>query len=75
MFYFFAFMKMRGDPCGCIAKFLNHFSRTLVANLNGLRYEDEMCYVECNNNLIKAYAYEVVHGRRYRIGECVMTIW
>jgi hypothetical protein len=68
-------MKMRGDPCGCIAKFLNRFPRTKVEDLNGLRYEDDLCSVECTDNTIKAYSYEVINGRKYRNGECIMSIW
>jgi hypothetical protein len=68
-------MKNRGDACGCIARFLNEYPRTPVADLNGLKYEDNSCYVECSNGVIRAYAYEIVGSSRYKIGECVMTIW
>jgi len=68
-------MKMRGEACGCIAKFLNHFPRTRIENLNGLKYEDETCYVECTDGVIKAYSYEAVSGAKYKMGECVMAVW
>jgi hypothetical protein len=68
-------MKKRGDACSCVVRFLNQFPRLGVNELNGLRYEDDICLVECNNSVIKAYSYEVVSGTKYRNGECVMTIW
>ena len=68
-------MKMRGEPCGCITRFMNQFPRTEVKDLNGLKYEDETCYVECTDGNIRAYAYEIIGSSKYRIGECVMSIW
>jgi len=68
-------MKIRIEPCGCIARFLNLFHRTHVKNLNGLSYEDEVCHVECVDGVIKAQSYEVINGKKYKDGECVMTIW
>ena len=64
-------MKKRGDACGCIQRFLTCY-QTLK---NGLRYEDDLCSVEYRNGVIRAYAYEVVNGTRYRVGDCIMTIW
>ena len=46
-------MKIRIEPCGCIARFLNLFHRTHVKNLNGLSYEDEVCHVECIDGVIR----------------------
>jgi len=68
-------MKMRGEPCGCIAKFLNHYPKTHIKNLNGLKYEDETCYVECKDGIIRAQSYETINGKKYKDGECVMAIW
>ena len=68
-------MKKRGDACGCVQRFLSHFSALRITQLNGLRYEDSVCLVECSGGIIKAYAYEIINGARYKIGECIMTIW
>jgi len=68
-------MKKRGNACGCIQRFLSQFSRLKAAELSGLRYEDDTCFVECNGYVIKAYSYEVVDGARYRNGYCIMSIW
>jgi predicted transposase YbfD/YdcC len=68
-------MKKRGDPCGCIAKFLNQYPREHMKELNGLKYEDDVCFVECDGHVIRAYSYEIVSSTRYRNGECIMTIW
>jgi len=64
-------MRKRGDACGCIQRCLAQFS-TLVA---GLRYEDDVCFVECGGRVIRAYSYEIISSTRYRNGECIMTIW
>ena len=68
-------MKKRGDACGCIQRFLSHFPALRITQLAGLRYEDDVCLVECDGHVIKAYSYEIVSGAKYRNGECVMTIW
>jgi len=68
-------MKMRIEPCGCITRFLNRFPRSHIENLNGLNYEDETCYVECRDGVIKAQSYEMVNGKKYKDSECVMAIW
>ncbi len=68
-------MKKRGDACACIQRFLSHFPRLKVAELDGLRYEDDVCFVECADGVIRAYSYEIIGSDRYRIGECVMAVW
>jgi hypothetical protein len=68
-------MKKRGDACGCVHRFLNHFPLLKITELKGLRYEDDVCVVECDGRVIKSYTYEVVNGARYRSGECVMSLW
>jgi hypothetical protein len=68
-------MKKRGDACGCIQRFLSHFPRSSIAELEGLRYEDDVCSVECDGRVVKAYAFEVTGDARYRIDECIMTLW
>jgi hypothetical protein len=68
-------MRKRGNACGCIARFLNHFPRLKMIEMTGLRYEDETCLVECDGHVIRAYSYEIISGVNYRNGECVMTIW
>jgi len=68
-------MKKRGDACGCIARFLNHFPALKITELAGLRYEDDTCSVECDGHTIRAYSYEIVNGTKYKNGECVMSIW
>jgi hypothetical protein len=64
-------MRKRGNACGCIQRFLAQFPTPTA----GLRYEDDVCFVECNGNIIRAYSYEIISGTRYRNGECIMTIW
>jgi hypothetical protein len=64
-------MRKRGNACGCIQRFLAQFP-TLMA---GLHYEDDVCSVECDGHVIRAYSYEIISGIRYRNGECITTIW
>ena len=68
-------MKVRGNPCTCAARFLNQYPEAHVRELDGLRYEDETCYVECSGGVITAHSYEVVNGKKYKDGECVVSIW
>ena len=68
-------MKKRGDACACVQRFLNHFSSLKITEMAGLRYEDDVCVVECDGRTIRAYSYEIVNSAKYRNGECVMTIW
>ena len=68
-------MKKRGDACGCIHRFLSHFPALKLSQLGGLRYEDDVCRVECDGRIIRAYAYEITSGVKYKIRECIMTIW
>ena len=68
-------MKKREDACGCIARFLSQFTGRHVKELDGLKYEDDVCFVECDGHVIRAYSYEIIRGVRYRNGVCIMTIW
>jgi hypothetical protein len=68
-------MKKRGHACGCIVRFLNQYSTLKPAELNGLRYEDDVCLVECHNGVIRAYSYEIINGSKYRNEECIATLW
>jgi len=67
-------MRKRGDACGCIVRFLNYFSWAKISEMKGLQYEDDVCRVEYNE-IIKAVAYEVNNGARYKVGECTMALW
>jgi len=68
-------MRKRSDPCGCIVRFLSQFPQARVENLHGLSYEDETCHVECRASIIKAQSYEVINGKKYKDGECIVTLW
>jgi hypothetical protein len=68
-------MRKRGNACGCIQRFLAQFPALRITEMAGMRYEDDVCSAECSGGIIRAYAYELVNGARYKIGECIMTIW
>jgi hypothetical protein len=68
-------MRKRGNACGCIQRFLAQFSTLKITEMAGLRYEDDICFVECDGHVVRAYSYETISGSRYRDGECIMMIW
>ncbi len=62
-------MKKRGNACECIHRFLSVMTpyRTV--------YEDDMCTVRRVGDSIIAHAYEIANGAKYKIDECIMTLW
>lgn len=68
-------MKKRVDPCICIHRFLSQFADLNRRGIVGMKYEDELCKAEFTGKAIKAVAYEIINEGRYKIGECVLTIW
>jgi hypothetical protein len=68
-------MKKRGNACGCAQRLLSQFPTLRTAEMAGLRYEDDVCFAECDGHVIRAYSYEIISGIKYRSGECIMIIW
>jgi hypothetical protein len=64
-------MIVRGDACDCVHRFLS----VLRYKPYQTQYEDELCQARRVNNAIVAIAYEISNGAKYRIGECVMSLW
>jgi len=64
-------MIKREDPCNCIHKFLSLLKHKPYQT----HYEDELCQVRRMDGVLVAYAYEVSSDARYKIRECIMTLW
>jgi len=68
-------MKVWVDPHVCVDRFLNIYSHLPYEKLNGRRYEDDLCSVECENNIIHATSYGISAGHKFKLNEVSVVIW
>jgi len=68
-------MKVWVDPRVCVDRFLNMYAHLPYEKLNGKRYEDDLCKVECEFNIIHATAFGISAGHKFKLNEVSVTIW
>jgi len=68
-------MKIWVDPRVCVDRFIDVYAHLPYVELNGKRYEDEYCKVECENNIIHAVSYGVSAGHKFKLNEVSVVIW
>jgi len=68
-------MKVWINASTCVDRFLNAYANLSYEELNGKSYHDDLCSVECNDNIIHAIAYGISAGNRYKLNEISVTVW